>query len=76
MDVNIPQDSHLQIRKIRHIEIWSSDLASLISGEKKILSTPINAFGAQLQVYDQGSHDYIIFSSWIGAFISGEAQEG
>jgi hypothetical protein len=63
MEVNIPEDLHLQVRKIRNIEVWSSDLTSLISGEKKIPCTPINAFGAQLQEHDQGSHDYTIFSS-------------
>jgi len=65
----------LQIRKIRNIEIWRSDLLSLINGRQKIPSTPINAFGAQLQEYDQ-DRDYTIFSSWLGAFVSGEAKEG
>jgi len=38
-------------------------------------STPINAFGAQLQEYDQ-DWDYTIFSLWLGAFASGQVKEG
>jgi hypothetical protein len=75
MDCNIPLNLHLQIRKIRNIEVWKSDLLPLIIGGQKLPSTPIDAFRAQLQEYDQDS-DYTIFSSWLGAFVSGVAKEG
>jgi hypothetical protein len=75
MDSNLPLDLHLQVRKIQNIEVWKSDLLPLINGQQKIPSTPINAFGAQLQEYDQ-DRDYTIFSSWLGAFTSGQAKEG
>lgn len=75
MNSNIPLDLHLQVRKIRNIEVWKSDLLSLINGREKLPSTPINAFGAQLQEFDQG-RDYTIFSSWLGAFVSGQVKEG
>jgi hypothetical protein len=75
MDSNIPPDLHLQVRKIRNIEVWKCDLLPLINGQQKIPSTPINAFGAQLQEYDQ-DRDYTIFSSWLGAFASGQIKEG
>ena len=76
MDVDIPPDLHLQVRKIRNIEVWKSDLLPLIIGGRKIPSTPIDAFGAQLQQHDQHHDDYTIFSSWLGALVSGKAHEG
>jgi hypothetical protein len=72
----VPPDLHLQVRKIRNIEIWRSDLLPLIVGNKKIPSTPINAFGAQLQELEGGATDFIIFSSWLGALAGGMAAEG
>jgi len=42
----------------------------------KLPSTIVNAFGAQLQEYDQDNGDYTIFSSWIPALVTGEAKEG
>ena len=76
MNVEIPPDLHLQVHKIWNIEVWRSDLLPLIIGGQKIPSIPINALGAQLQEFDQGNHDYTIFSSWIGTFVSGDAKEG
>jgi hypothetical protein len=76
MNVEIPPDLHFQDRKIQNIEVWRSDLLPLIIGGQKIPSIPINAFGAQLQEFDQGNRDYTIFSSWIGTFVSGDAKEG
>jgi len=67
MNVDLPPDLHLQVRKIQNIEVWWSDLLPLILGRQKFPSTPINAFGAQLQDLDQGNWDYTIFSSWLGA---------
>src|SRR5882762_7058236 len=49
MNVNLPPDLHLEVRRIRNIEVWRSDLLPLIVGRQKIPSIPINAFGAQLQ---------------------------
>ena len=46
MNINIPLNLHLQVRKIRNIKVWKSDLLPLIVGEKKIPSVPINAYGA------------------------------
>ena len=63
MNVNLPLDLHLQVHKIRNIEVWRSDLLLLILGRQKIPSTPINAFGVQLQDLDQGNQGYTIFSS-------------
>ena len=77
MNVNLLPDLHLEVRRIRNIEVWRSDLLPLIVGRQKIPSIPINAFGAQLQDLDQGGdQDYIIFSSWLGGLISGEWPEG
>ena len=76
MNVNLPSDLHLQVRKIRNIEVWWSDLLPLILGRQQIPSTPINAFGVQLQDLDQGNRGYTIFSLWLGAFVSGYAHEG
>ena len=76
MNVNLPSDLHLQVRKIQNIEVWWSDLLPLILGRQKIPSTPINAFGAQLQDLDQGNLGYTIFYLWLGAFVSGYAHEG
>jgi len=77
MNVNLPPDLHLEVRRIRNIEVWRSDLLPLIVGRQKIPSIPINAFGAQLQDLDRGGdQDYIIFSSWLGGLISGEWPEG
>ena len=76
MAVDLPQDLHLQIRKIRNIEVWRSDLLPLIDGNKKLLSTLINAFGAQLQDSDHSDQYYTIFSSVLGAFASGIVHEG
>ena len=42
--IALPPDLHLEIRKIRNIEVWRSDLLPLITGKAKIPSTPINAF--------------------------------
>ena len=75
MDSNIPPDLHLQVRKIRNIEVWKCNLLPLINGQQKIPGTPINVFGAQLQEYHQ-DWDYTIFSSWLGAFASGQIKEG
>lgn len=75
MDVDIPINLHLEIRKIRNIEIWRSDLLPLIEGNKKIPSAPINAYGAQMQHLDGKDANYTIFSSWIAALLSGMAKE-
>ena len=64
MDIIIPPDLHLQVRKIRNIEVWKSDLLPLIVGGEKIPSTPINAYCALLQDSAEGCPNYIIFSSW------------
>ena len=50
MDADLPPDLDLQVRKIRNIEVWKSDLLPLIVGKQKIPSTPINVFGAQLDL--------------------------
>lgn len=76
MDLDVPLDLHLQVRKIRNIEVWKSDLLPLIVGGKKIPSTPINAYGALLQSNDDGYRDYVIFSSWLAALVGGAAEEG
>jgi hypothetical protein len=76
MEINVPPDLHLQVRQIRNIQLWRSDLLPLIVGKQKIPSVPINAFGAYLQQENQNNCDYTIFSSWIGAFVSGAANEG
>ena len=76
MKVDIPPDLHLQVRQIRNIQLWKSDLLPLIVGKQKIPSVPINAFCAYLQQENQNDYDYTIFSSWIGAFVSGAANEG
>jgi hypothetical protein len=75
MNINIPLNLHLQVRKIRNIEVWKSDLLPLIVGEKKIPSVPINAYGALLQDSTEQC-DYIIFSSWLAALVTGVAKEG
>ena len=59
MNIALPPDLLLEIRKIRNIEVWRSDLSPLITGKAKIPSTPINAFGAQLQVSDSSHQDCI-----------------
>ena len=64
MDIIVPPDLHLQVRKIRNIEVWKSDLLPLIVGGEKIPSTPINAYCALLQDSAEGCPNYIIFSSW------------
>jgi hypothetical protein len=76
MSIYLPPDLHLQVRKIRNIEVFRSDLLPLIVGQQKLPSTPINVFGAQLQTSDHENQDYLIFSSWLGAFVSGDAHEG
>ena len=48
MNIELPPDLHLEVRKIQNIEIWS-DLLPLIAGRQKIPSIPLNAYGAQLQ---------------------------
>jgi hypothetical protein len=42
MGINLPQDLHLQIRKIQNIEVWRSDLLPFIDGNQKLPSTLIN----------------------------------
>ena len=77
MNIKLLPDLHLEVRKIQNIEIWRRDLLLLITGRQKISSIPINVYGAQLQDQDQGGdQDYIIFLSWLGAFVSGEWLEG
>ena len=76
MKVDIPPDLHLQVHQIRNIQLWKSDLLPLIAGKQKIPNVPINAFGAYLQQENQNDCEYTIFSSWIGAFVSGAANEG
>ena len=75
-ELNLPSDIHLQICKIQNIEVGKSDLLSLILGNKKTPSTPINAYGAYLQEIEGGTSDFIIFSSWLPALIAGWAKEG
>jgi hypothetical protein len=75
VNMNIPLNLHLQVRKIRDIEVRKSDLLPLIVGEKKIPSVPINAYGALLQDSTEQC-DYVIFSSWLAALVSGVAKEG
>ena len=76
MKVDILPDLHLQVHQTRNIQLWRSDLLLLIVGKQKIPNVPINAFGAYLQQENQNYCDYTIFSSWIGAFVSGAANEG
>jgi hypothetical protein len=76
MSIDLPPDLHLQVRKIRNIEVFRSNLLPLIVGQQKLQSTPINAFGAQLQTLDHENQDNIIFSSWLGAFVSGDVHKG
>ena len=75
-DIIIPPDLHLQVWKIRNIEVWKSDLLPLIVGGEKIPGTPINAYCALLQDSAEGCPDYVIFSSWLAALVSGAAKEG
>src|ERR1700691_1524706 len=64
MDIIVPPDLYLQVRKIRNIEVWKSNLLPLIVGGEKIPSTPINAYCELLQDSAEGCPNYIIFSSW------------
>ena len=75
-ELNLPLDIHLQICKIRNIEVGKSDLLPLILGDKKIPRTPINAYGTYLQEIEGGTSEFIIFSSWLPALIVGWAKEG
>lgn len=75
MDVDLPADLHLQVRKIRNIEIWRSDLLPFIESRRKIPSGPINAYGARVQQLDGENATYTIFSSWIAALAEGTAKE-
>ena len=68
-DLNLPSDIHLQIRKIRNIEVGKSDLLPLILGNKKIPSTPINAYGYNKDSW--GEKDYftmIMYKSTISLY--------
>jgi hypothetical protein len=49
MEIKIPDNLHLQIRKIRNIEVWRSDLIPLMMDGVKIQSVAVNAYGAVLQ---------------------------
>ena len=75
-ELNLPSDIHLQIHKIWNIEVGKSDLLPLILGDKKIPSTPINAYSVYLQEIKGGTSEFIIFSSWLPALIAGWAKEG
>lgn len=75
MDIKLPEDLHLQVCKIRNIEVWHSDILPLHESGVKIPSTALDAYGAQFQQLDEDKGDYTIFSSWIGAFLSGIAKE-
>lgn len=76
MDIKIPDNLHLQVRKIRNIEVWRSDLIPLMKDGVKIHSVAVNAYGAALQESAGVGGDFIIFSSWLPALISGTAKEG
>jgi hypothetical protein len=71
-----PSNLHLQVRKICNIEVWKSNLLPLIVGEQKLPSTPIDAYGALHQESTWGCDDFIVFSSWLAALVSGAAKEG
>ena len=76
MDIKIPDNLHLQVRKIRNIEVWKSDLIPLMEDGIKIQSVAINAYGAALQESAGVGGDFVIFSSWLPALVSGAAKEG
>jgi hypothetical protein len=76
MEIEIPDNLHLQIRKIRNIEVWRSDLIPLMMDGVKIQSVAVNAYGAVLQESAGLDGDFIIFSSWLPALVSGAAKEG
>lgn len=78
MSGELTGDPARHIRKVRNIEIWPSDLLPLEISGSKIPSTALNAYCAQFQHLDQlehGTTDYAIFSSWLGAYLSGFAKE-
>ena len=60
-ELNLPLDIHLQIHKIWNIEVGKSNLLPLILGDKKIPSTPINAYSMYLQEIEtvQNIHTYL-----------------
>ena len=60
-ELNLPLDIHLQIHKIWNIEVGKSNLLPLILGDKKIPSTPINAYSVYLQEIKtvQNIHTYL-----------------
>ena len=76
MDIKIPDNLHLQVRKIWNIEVWRSDLIPFMKDGIKIHSVAVNAYGAVLQESAGVGGDFIIFSSWLPALISGMAKEG
>jgi hypothetical protein len=76
MEIDIPDNLHLQVRKIRNIEVWRSDLLPLMMERTKIPSTAINAYGASLQQSAGPDADFVIFSSWFPALAGGTATEG
>jgi hypothetical protein len=50
---------------MQNIEMWKSDLISLMEDGVKIQSVAVNAYGAALQENAGVDGDFIIFSSWL-----------
>ncbi|EEB91343.1 hypothetical protein MPER_10306 [Moniliophthora perniciosa FA553] len=66
-------------RKIKHHEFTGDDLAQLIEGNRKLSSSIVNAYAAQLQIdaEDEGlSPEWCVFSSYLGPLVLGELNEG
>lgn len=71
-------DTHM--RRIRNIDFCSQDLESLLRLRKQKLSgTTLDAYAAITQdVADRSSkgRDFVLFSSWIPAIVSGFVRDG
>jgi hypothetical protein len=76
MEIDIPDSLHLQVCKIRDIEVWKSDLLPLMMHDGCHKNSEHYNYGAILQENAGGDSDFVIFSSWLPALVSGTATEG
>ena len=64
--LTLPDNEKYQVRRIRNIDIFYSDLDCLLEPGHKVPSTIIDAYGATLLESEEGPIDYVILPSYLG----------